>query len=101
MLRLKRNALSKYENMGGSISPDMKPCKAEGWRYVFKIGLVGPFCSGLMFSNLDTFIEKPFSVLSFHVCQLCKTRAKTTVATLKSKATHFEQYTRTREDSTS
>lgn len=72
--------------MGGSTSPDMKPCEAERPGYVFKSGLVGPFSANLMFSNLDIFIEKPFSVLSFHVCQLCKTGAKTAAASLKSKA---------------
>ncbi len=79
----------------------MKPYEAARRGYVFKSGLIGPFCSGLMFSNLDIFIEKPFSILSFHVCQLCKTSAKTTAGPLKSKATHSDQYARTREESTS
>jgi hypothetical protein len=92
MVEKKRCPLSIFENMGGSISPDMKPCDPERLGYVFKSGLIGPFSSSLMFSYLDIFIEKPFSVLSFHVCQLCKTTAKTTAAPLKSKVTHSEQY---------
>jgi hypothetical protein len=64
MLLQKRNALSRNENMGGSISPVLKPCEAEVQGYVFKCGLVGPFSASLLFSNLDIFIEKPFPVLS-------------------------------------
>lgn len=82
---MKRRPLSIFETMGRSISPDMKPCDAERQGYVFKSGLVGPFSAGLMFSNLDIFIEKPFSVLSFHVCQLCKTGAKTTAASTEKQ----------------
>ena len=90
MTQIKRVPLSIFETMGRSISPDLKPCDAERHGYVFKSGLVGPFCSGLMFSNLDIFIEKPFSVLSFHVCHLCQTGAMTTAAPLKSKAARSE-----------
>lgn len=72
----------------------MKPYDPEMLGYVFKSGLIGPFSASLMFSYLDIFIEKPFSVLTFHVCQLCKINAKTTTAPLKSKATHSKQYAR-------
>lgn len=92
----KRNALSIFETMSGPTSPEMKPRRAETPGYVFKSGLVGPFCIGLMFSNLDIFIEKPFSVLSFHICHLCKTSAKTTAAPLKSKTTSSKQYAHAR-----
>jgi hypothetical protein len=53
--------------MDGSISPDLKLCKAEKQGYVFKGGLVGLFPIYLMFLFLDIFIEKPFPVHSFHV----------------------------------
>jgi hypothetical protein len=63
MTQKKRAPLSIFEIMGRSISPDMKPCDAERHGYVFKSGLIGPLFAGLMFSNLDTFIEKPFPIL--------------------------------------
>ncbi len=63
-VRQKCIALSRYETMSSSTSPVLKPCHSERWGYVFRTGLVGRFLHGFMFSNLDIFIEKPFSILS-------------------------------------
>lgn len=87
--------------MGVSTSTRLTPWNAELRPIGITGVLVGPFFGSLQVSDMDTFIEKPFSVLSFHVCQLCKTSAKTTAAPLKSKAIPCEQYARTREESMS
>ena len=50
--------------MHGATSPLAKPCKAFNRAHGFTGGLVGQFFGALMVSQVDIFIEKPFSVLT-------------------------------------
>jgi hypothetical protein len=76
MAQKKRIALSIFETMGRSTSPFLKLWKAKNGVHCFKSGLVGPFLTRFNVSNLDTFIEKPFSVLSFHVWPALQNKCK-------------------------
>ena len=67
----KRNPLSTSETMERSTSPRQKPYKAHQPRAGFTGGLADLFFVAFMVSEMDTFIEKPISVLCFSICHLC------------------------------
>lgn len=64
----KRDPLSTPETMGTSASPRQKPLKDRCRFHGCSGGLVGGVWALFTVSEMDTFIEKPFSVLVLHVC---------------------------------
>lgn len=72
----KRNPLSTAETMTGAASPRLEHCEAGNPFARFTAGLAGPFWLSFDVPELDTFIEKPFSVVSPSVCICTALRAK-------------------------
>ena len=64
----KRDPLSTPETMGTPASPRQKPLKRRRPFHGCSSGLVGGVLALSTVSEMDTFIEKPFSVLSLSVC---------------------------------
>ena len=76
----KRDPLSTPETMGAPASPRQKPLKDRCPFHGCADGLVGRVWALFNVSEMDTFIEKPFSVLSLSVCICSADRAKHRVA---------------------
>jgi hypothetical protein len=72
----KRDPLSTPETMGTSASPRQKPLKGRCPSHGCSGGLVGGVWASFTVSEMDIFIEKPFSVLSLSVCICSADRAK-------------------------
>ncbi len=72
----KHNPLSTAETRAGATSPRGKQWRPRQAHAGFTGGLAGSLGAGLHVPHMDTFIEKPFSVLSFRVCHRCKSSAK-------------------------
>lgn len=65
----KRNPLSTAETMHRATSPRLKQWQAIQPPACFTGGLVGPLSQAFNVSQVDTFIEKPFCVLSLSSLQ--------------------------------
>jgi hypothetical protein len=73
----KHNPVSTAETMEVSTSPLQQPCRQLQPHASFTGGLVGHLLGGFNVSQMDTFIEKPFSVVSLCACSLQKAQWKT------------------------
>lgn len=72
----KRDPLSTPETMGTPASPRQKPLMGRCPSHGCAGGLAGGVLAPFTVSEMDTFIEKPFSVLSLLVCICSADRAK-------------------------
>lgn len=72
----KRDPLSTPETMGTPASPRQKPLKDRCPSHGCSGGLAGGVLAQFTVSEMDTFIEKPFFVLSLSVCFCSADRSK-------------------------